>query len=112
MSNPTVSEELDFAYLLGLMRPLHNIDEYSSLPELFTILGHDKLIDLCRYCGGETIKLPTPKELIDAIDALQVFYDVYIVRRKSEDDIPITSEELVNKIKEVYFARSAQTETS
>lgn len=92
------------------MRPLHNVDEYAFLPELFTLLGHDKLIDLCRYCGGETIKIPTSKELVDALDALQIFYDVYIAKRKSELTIPITSEELVNKIKEVYNVRELEME--
>lgn len=108
MSNLPVSEELDFAYLLGLMRPLHNIDEFAALPELFTLLGHEKLIDLCRYCGGETITIPTSKQLVEALDALQIFYDVYIVKRKDKDEIPITSEDLVNKIKDVYCARLSE----
>ena len=34
-----ITEELDFAYLLELMPPLHDIPEFSWLPELFAIIG-------------------------------------------------------------------------
>ena len=45
------TEELDFAYLLELMPPLHNIEEFAWLPELFSIIGVEKLVLLCRYAG-------------------------------------------------------------
>ncbi len=99
-----ISEDLDFSYLLGLMRPLHNIDEFAWLPELFTLIGHERLIELCRYAGGEVIKIPTLDELAYSIQALQSFYDVYILNRLNEDDIPIEVYELVVKIKEIYDA--------
>lgn len=104
-----ITEELDFSYLLGLMRPLYEIDEYAWLPELFTLIGHTKLIDLCRYAGGETIKIPTLETLSKSIDCLQDFYDVYIKKCKTIDDIPITNLELVGKIKGIYDARNGET---
>ena len=58
-----VTEELDFHYLLSLMPPLHDIDEFSWLPELFSIIGHEKLILLCKYAGGEVIRIPTIDQL-------------------------------------------------
>ena len=103
-----ITEELDFSYLLGLMRPLASIDEYAALPELFTILGHERLIDLCRYAGGETIAIPTLDELSNSIDALQYFYDVYIVGRIDYGDIPSDYLELVTRIKEIYDARNCK----
>lgn len=101
-----ITEELDFSYLLGLMRPLHGVDRYAALPELFTILGHEKLIDLCRYAGGETITIPTLEELSDSIEGLQCFYDVYISGKIDENAIPENMQPLVAKIKEIYDVRN------
>ena len=39
-----LTEEIDFHYLLGLMPPLHNVPEFAWLPELFSIIGHEKLV--------------------------------------------------------------------
>lgn len=103
-----VTEELDFHYLLGLMPPLHDVPEFSWLPELFSIVGHESLIKLCKYAGGETIKIPTLDELSESIDALQQFYDVYIKKSKSESEIPKELFEIVNKIKAVYDGRNNQ----
>ena len=104
-----ITEDLDFSYLLGLMRPLYNLDEYAWLPELFTLVGHTRLIELCRYAGGETITIPTLDQLSKSIDCLQNFYDVYIKKSASLDDIPITNLELVQKIKEIYDVRDGKT---
>ena len=41
-----LTEELDFAYLLELMPPLHGQPEFSWLPELFSIVGHESLLKL------------------------------------------------------------------
>lgn len=99
-----VTEELDFHYLLGLMPPLQGIPEYSWLPELFSIVGHESLIKLCKYAGGELIRIPTLDELSKSIDAIQWFYDVYI--KKSKSEIPDGLSELVDKIKAVYNDRN------
>lgn len=101
-----ITEELDFHYLLGLMPSLHNVPEYSWLPELFSIVGHESLIKLCKYSGGEMIRIPTLDELSMSIDALQHFYDVYIKKSKSESEIPDGLANLVDKIKAVYNDRN------
>lgn len=103
-----ISEDLDFSYLLGLMRPLYNIDEFAFLPELFSLLGHKNLIELCRYCGGETITIPTLYQLNESIQALQYFYDLNIKHKITRDDIPITTLELVSKIEDVYNVRDSE----
>ncbi len=100
-----LTEELDFAYLLELMPPLHDVAEFAWLPELFSIIGHERLIDLCKYAGGETITIPTLEQLMISIEALQWFYDVRIKQTKLQGEIPIPLRDLVNKISEVYDAR-------
>ena len=110
MSKLPVTEELDFAYLLELMPPLHDTPEYAWLPELFSIIGHERLIILCKYAGGETIKIPTLDELVDSIEALQWFYDIEINHRKRIEDVPIRLRNLLTKIFEVYRARDSKTD--
>lgn len=102
-----LTEELDFSYLLSLMRPLHDIDEYAWLPELFTLIGHEKLIDLCRYAGGELVRVPTLDELADSIEGLQQFYNVYIAKKYEVSEVPSEFADLVGKIKEIYDARNS-----
>lgn len=102
MSDLSRTEELDFHYLLTLMPPLYNVDEYAWLPELFSIIGAESLITLSKYCGGETIKIPTIEELTRGIEALQAFYDIHIKKTKSIEDIDISLVNLYRKICEVY----------
>ena len=95
-------EDLDFAYLLELMRPLSDVSEYALLPELFSIVGHENLLKLCKYAGGQTLTIPTLNELKDGMYALQWFYDVDIKHTKDGSMIPENLVPLVNKIREVY----------
>lgn len=97
-----LTEELDFHYLLTLMLPLQEEPEYAALPELFSIIGYDKLIELCQYAGGECIKIPTLSQLCESIEALQYFYDVYIKHCKGFSDIPLNLRHRVGKIHHVY----------
>lgn len=102
MKELPITEELDFQYLLQLLPPLEKEPEFSWLPELFSIIGAKNLITLCKYAGGETIKIPTIEQLTKDIEALQWFYDVYISRKKSAMEIPAELYELIAKIKLVY----------
>ena len=104
-----ITEDLDFAYLLELMLPLHRTEGFSWLPELFSIVGVDNLVKLCKYAGGETITIPTLQELNDSIDALQWFYDIRISKKRNAADIPSNLQNLVIKIAEVYDARDCET---
>ena len=98
----SITEELDFQYLLQLLPPLEDTPEFAWLPELFSIIGARKLITLSKYAGGETIKIPTIEQLSKDIDALQWYYDVYISKKKSATEIPLELRDLVSKIKSVY----------
>lgn len=99
-----ITEELDFQYLLQLLPPLEDTPEFANLPELFSVIGARNLITLCKYAGGETIKIPTLEQLSKDIDALQCYYDVYISHKKSVGEIPAELVALVMKIKAVYQA--------
>lgn len=103
MSNElNTTEELDFQYLLQLLPPLEDTPEFANLPELFSIIGAKSLIKLCKYAGGETIKIPTLSQLQRDIEALQWYYDIEIKRSKNDWDIPEELKDLVKKIKEAY----------
>lgn len=96
------TEELDFQYLLQLLPPLEDTPEFANLPELFSIIGAKSLIRLCKYAGGETIRIPTLSQLQRDIEALQWYYDTQIKRSKNDWDIPEELKDLVKKIKEAY----------
>lgn len=99
-----ITEDLDFHYLLTLLPPLKTIDEYACLPELYSCIGYEKLIKLCTYAGGETIRIPTISELSDAMEALQYFYDVDIKKLRTDEEIPDAYKSLVERIRQVYYA--------
>lgn len=103
-----LTEELDFHYLLTLMPPLTSVSEFAWLPELFSIVGYESLLKLCRYAGGETIRIPTLEELEAAIDSLQWFYDIYIKKIRQIENVPSNLVPYVNKIKEVYDVRNSE----
>ena len=88
MSELPITEELDFAYLLELMPALHDKPGFAWLPELFSIIGAERLITLCRYAGGEVIEIPTLDDLTSSVEALQFFYDILIKKSKSIADVP------------------------
>jgi len=102
MSRLPITDDLNFHYLLGLMPPLHNVPEFAWLPELFSIVGYETLIKLCKYAGGETIKIPTVEQLSESIDALQWFYDTEITKLRKPEEIPASVLQLVLKIRAVY----------
>ena len=100
-----ITQSSDFHCLLELMLPLYKVKEYASLPELFSILGYEKLLLLMKYAGGETIKIPTVDQLNKALEALDWYYRVYVTHRKYRKSIPPEYRELVAKIKEVFDAQ-------
>lgn len=108
----TLTEELDFAYLLELMPPLHGVSEFAWLPELFSIIGYEKLLTLCKYAGGETITIPTTEQVSDSISALQWFYDIEFKHIYTYDEVPKNLVDLVSKIHEVYDVRNSETSNS
>lgn len=101
-SNLPITEELDFVYLLELMQPLYEVPEFAWLPELFVIIGHEKLIDLCKYAGGETLIVPTLSELLQSLQALRWFYKINIQHCDVVSSVPEELRGLYAKIVKVY----------
>lgn len=95
-------QEQDFHYLLTLMPALQSEPEFEWLPELFSTIGHEALIKLCTFAGGETIKIPTIDQLSESIEALQWYYNIRIKKSHNVKDIPSYLIPLVNKIAKVY----------
>ena len=102
----SITETSDFYLLLELMLPLYKEEQYAWLPELFSIIGHERLIALAKYAGGETIKIPTLDQLISSLEALDWYYKVYIRKCKYKKSIPEEYVGLVEKIREVFDARN------
>ena len=102
MKDLPIKDELDFQYLLQLLPPLENEPEFACLAELFSIIGARNLITLCKYAGGETIKIPTLEQLAQDIEALQWYYDVFISNKKDIGEIPANLCALVMKIRNIY----------
>ena len=100
-------ESSDFQYLLELMLPLYREPGFAWLPELFSIVGYESLVKLCKYAGGEKIKIPTLDELSDSIEALDWYYKVWISKKCNITEIPPNLHNLVKKIAEVYDARNS-----
>jgi hypothetical protein len=107
-----LTEELDFHYLLTLLPPLRDLDGFEWLPEMFSIIGYEKLITLCRYAGGEVIRIPTIDELATTLEALQCFYDVYIAGRLKQSEIPTNLVGIVRKISDVYASNCEESHQS
>lgn len=106
MANTKVDLDLtqtsDFACLLELMIPLKDEPSYACLPELFSILGHEKLLLLSKYAGGSEIRIPTVEELNDAIQALQWFYDIHVKKIKKLTHSPFKYRPIILKLEEIY----------
>ena len=98
----SIKDELDFQYLLQLLPPLEGEPEFAWLPELFSIIGARNLITLCKYAGGETIKIPTLEQLDQNIEALQWYYDIYISKKKNIMEVPAKLYSSVVKIRDIY----------
>ena len=110
MKNNTlpITDEINMHYLLELMPPLYSIPEYALLPELFSIVGIDSLLSLCKYAGGETVRIPTLSELSDAISALDVFYTQDILHKEYTDKTNETIRRLYGEIKKIYDSQNSK----
>lgn len=106
MSNKTtelsLKETSDFACLLELMMPMNDDPQFACLPELFSILGHEKLLLLAKYAGGTQVRIPTVEELNDAIESLQWFYNIHITKTKKFTHAPFKCRPAILRLEEVY----------
>ena len=73
-----------YSMILFVLYKSHEIPEYSSISELSYILDKDSLLKLCEFYGGQTIKIPTIKDIEDYINALLVYQQVNIEHKNLE----------------------------
>lgn len=95
MKKSLLTDELNLHYVLTLMRYMHR-PEYALIPELFAIFHEDKIIQLAKYFGGETISIPTLGELSKSVQSMEWYYNCYISKTHDVSQIP---DELVPNVK-------------
>ena len=52
---------------------LTDTKEYSTISELPYLVDRKSLLNLCKYYGGKTIKIPTQEELFTVLLAVQLY---------------------------------------
>lgn len=109
MLDISLSDDLDFSYLLELMLPLYDEEGFILLPELFSTIGAESLIKLCRYAGGETIKIPTVSQLASSVTALQWLYNIRIRKCNVLEDVPPEHQSVVSRLLHIYDDRFDET---
>lgn len=67
-----------YSLVLFALYKSKEIPEFSSISELSYLLDKENLLKLCEFYGGQTIKIPTIKEIEDYINALLVYQEVDI----------------------------------
>lgn len=72
-------KQVDF-YSIALFSlfKMTNTPEYASLSELCYVLDKDHLLNFCEYFGGQTITVPTVKELESLIYSLLLYQYVKV----------------------------------
>ena len=67
-------KEVDtWSLVLFTLFKMHSVPEFSALSELVYILDRESLLNLCKYYGGMTIKIPTVDELENLVYALLLY---------------------------------------
>ena len=78
-SNIENLKQTDFySILLFSLFKMTNNPEYSSLSQLCYVLDKENLLNLCEYFGGQTIYIPTTKELESLIYSMLLYQYVKI----------------------------------
>lgn len=67
--------------------------EYSSLSQLAYILDEDNLLNLCEMFGGQTIRIPTTKELESLIYSLLLYQYVKVDNLDYEEALQLIGHE-------------------
>ena len=80
--------------------------EYSSLSQLAYILDEDNLLNLCEMFGGQTITIPTTKELESLIYSLLLYQYVKIDNLDYEEALQLIGHESceLRQVKKQYQA--------
>lgn len=78
-----------YSTLFFILYMIGKIPEYKTLVDLIFMYDKDTVLKMCEYFGGETIKIPTIKQLMKALRILSLYESIDI------DNIPY--EEAIKK---------------
>lgn len=67
-----------YSLMLFALYRMTDIPEYSSLSQMAYVLDKDNLLNFCEYFGGQTITIPTTKDLESLIYSLLLYQYVRI----------------------------------
>ena len=74
-----------YSLVLFSLYKMIEIPEYSSLAELAYVLDRENLLNFCEYFGGQTITVPTTREL-EALTYSLLLYQYVNIENKPYDD--------------------------
>lgn len=80
-----LDREDSYYMMLLLLYTVTDDPKYSVLAELIYLLDRESFTNFFKYYEGQTIKIPTKEEMIDAFGMLQAFQLKYIDKMKWSD---------------------------
>ena len=98
-----------YSLLLFVLYKSIQIPEYSSLSQLAYVLDQKNLLNFCEYFGGQTIKVPTMKELENLVYSLLLYQYVKIDHMEYSDAIELIGHKScdLRQVKKSYSELSA-----
>lgn len=85
MNKNILDQEDTYSMALMLLYASSDNPQYTIINELAYLLDHDSFVNFIKYFEGQTIKIPTFNEIIDALNLLLLF-QYYKVENKSWKD--------------------------
>lgn len=82
-----------YSLLLFSLYKMTNVPEYSSLSEMAYVLDKDNFLNLCEYFGGQTIKIPTIKEVESLVYSLLLYQYVKIDKMDYDEALALIGHE-------------------
>ena len=95
-----------YSLLLFSLYKMTNVPEYSSLSEMAYVLDKDNFLNLCEYFGGQTIKIPTIKEVESLVYSLLLYQYVKIDKMDYDEALALIGHESceMRQVKSQYQA--------
>lgn len=93
-----------YSLILFSLYKLIPTPEYSSISQLAYVLDKENLLNLCKYFGGQVIRIPTVDELENLILALTLYQHVNLEHQDFERSFESikTRSENAGEVKKLY----------
>lgn len=95
-----------YSLALFALYKLTDSPEYSSISELIYVLDRENFFNLCKFFGGQTIKIPTLEEIEELMQTLSVFYSINVDKveyEKAFKNLKDSNDSVnISKIKKIY----------